>query len=219
MGKGRRYVSPVRDRQAGETRRAILAAAIELFVEQGYAASTVAAVARRAGVSSQTVYNAFDSKPALLKAAYDVALVGDDDPVPLADRPEVRELYAVRDPQRFVRGYAALGRQVLDRVGPLMLQIAAGAAAGDPDLLDHQRTTDDERANGTMMVVRRIEELGALAPGLSPERARDRIWTLNSVHVWHLLTHSRGWAGDDYQDWIGSAMCDAVLAAGDRPTS
>ena len=212
-GVRRRYVSPVRDRQAIETRQVILAAAVELFVEAGYAAATVAAVARRAEVSTQTVYNAFETKPGLLKAAYDVALAGGDEAVPLADRPEVRALYKLTDPGGFVRGYAALGRQVLDRVGPLMLQITAGAAAGDLDLLEHQRTTDAERATGTMMVARRVEQLGALAPGLSPERARDRIWTLNSVHVWHLLTTGRGWTGDEYQDWIGSAMCDAVLTS------
>ena len=212
MSTSRRYVSPVRAQQADATRRAILDAAVRLFVEPGYAATSVAAVARAAGVSTQTVYNGFATKPALLKAAYDVTLAGDDREVPFAERPEVRAVYELADPRDFVRGYASLGRTVLDRLGPLMLQVAAGAAAGHTDLVALQRTTDDERAAGTLMVVRRVEELGSLAPALTLEQARDRIWTLNSVQVWHLLTAGRGWSGDEYEEWIGVAMCDAVLA-------
>ena len=78
--------------------------------------------------------------------------------------------------------------------------------------MDLRATTDQERAAGTLMVVRRVDDLGALAPGVTVERARDRIWTLSSVEFWHLLTNGRGWTGDDYQEWIGEAMCAAVLA-------
>lgn len=208
----RRYVSPVRAQQADATRRAILDTAARLFVDPGYLGTSVATVARAAGVSTQTVYNTFATKPALLKAAYDVTLAGDDSEVPFSERPEVQATYEISDPHEFLHAYAALGRTVLDRVGSLSLQIAAGAAAGDPDLVSLQQTIDDERAAGTLMVARRAAELGTLAPGVTLERARDRIWTLNSVQVWHLLTVGRGWTGDEYQEWIGSAMCDAVLA-------
>lgn len=212
MNIRRSYVSPERERQRRETRRRILAAAVDLFVTQGYAATTIAQVAAQAGVTAQTVYNAFGSKRDLFKAGYDVTLAGDDAPVPLADRPEVRALYLVEDADRFLHGYAALGRSVLDRVGDLMLQLAAGAAAGDADLAELERVTDEERLVGTMFVARRVEELGALAPGLTLELARDRIWTLNSVGVWHLLTRRRGWSGEQYESWIGDQMCAAVLA-------
>jgi hypothetical protein len=92
-----------------------------------------------------------------------------------------------------------------------MLQVAAGAAAGEPDLVALRDTTNRERLTGTLMVARRLAELDALAPGLSVERARDRIWTLNSVEVWHLLTGVRRWTGDAYAGWIGDAMCAATL--------
>jgi hypothetical protein len=147
----------------------------------------------------------------LLKAAYDVTLVGDDEPVPLADRPEVRAMYELTDPAELLHAYARLGRRVAERVGPLMLQIAAGAAGGDPDLVEHQRITDGERLIGTGMVVRRVEELRGLAGGLEPDVARDRIWTLNSIQVWDLLTRVRGWSGKAYEQWIGDAMCAAIL--------
>lgn len=211
MDTPRPYVSPLRERQARETRERVARKAADLFVRHGYAATSVAAVARAAGVSTQTVYNAFATKPALLKSAYDRALAGDDDEVPLAHRPEVLTLYAEVDAAVFLRGYARLGRTVLERVGPLMRQITAGAAAGDPDLVTVQHTTDAERLTGTTMVARRVAELGALAPGMTVEAARDRIWTLNSVDVWHLLTEVRGWSGDDYQEWVGDLMCASVL--------
>ncbi len=208
----RAYASTVRDEQAAATRARVVGAAAELFVRDGYPASTVAGIARHAGVSGQTVYNAFGTKAALLKAAYDVAVAGHGDAVPLAERPDVLALYEETDAATFLRGYAALGRRLIDQVGPLALLIGAGAAAGEPDLVDLRATTDQERAAGTLMVVRRVDDLGALAPGVTLERARDRIWTLNSVEVWHLLTNGRGWSGDDYQEWIGEAMCAAVLA-------
>lgn len=208
----RPYASALRDEQALLTRRRVVHAAAARFHSDGYAATTVAAVARDAAVSSQTVYNAFGTKAALLKAAYDVTLAGDDDPVPLAERPEVQALYAEQDAAAFLHGYAALGRTVLERVGPLMLQITAGADAGEPDLVRLRDTTDAERLAGTSMVVEKVAGLDALAPGLDRDVARDRIWTLNSVQVWHLLTSARGWSGEDYGAWIGEAMCAAVLA-------
>ena len=207
----RSYTSSVRSEQADATRSRVVRVADARFRADGYAATSVAAVARDAGVSSQTVYNVFGTKSALLKAAYDVAIVGDDDAVPLAERPDVRALYAEPDPAVFLRGYAALGRHVAERIGALALQISAGASAGDADLVRLRDATNAERLVGTGMVAQRVADLGALAPGLSVEAARDRIWTLNSIEVWHLLTALRGWSGGEYAAWVGDAMVAAAL--------
>jgi AcrR family transcriptional regulator len=207
----RRYESPVRTEQVARTRRRVAEAAASLFVRDGYESTTVAAVAREAGVSAQTVYNAWATKADLLKGAYDVTLVGDDEPVPLARRPEVQALYALTDAEDLLRGYASLGRRLLERVGPLMRQVGAGAAAGVPDLLAHAETMGRERLVGTGMVARRLDELGALPAGRSVEQVRDRIWTLNSVEVWSLLTVTLGWSADAYEEWVGEAMCAAAL--------
>ena len=207
----RPYRSSLRSHHADLTRKRIAEAAAELFVGNGYAATTISGVAGQAGVSAQTVYNTFGTKAILLKTAYDITLAGDAQPIPLAERSDVRALYEEPDASLFLRGYARLGREVLDRVGPLMLQVAAGAAAGDPDLIGHRETTNRERLQGTTMVAQRLDALDALAQGVSVESARDRLWTLNSVEVWHLLTGTLGWTGDDYQDWIGEAMCAATL--------
>ena len=201
----------LRARQAEDTRRRIAGVAVELFVQDGYSVTTVAGVAKRAGVSAQTVYNTFTTKAGLLKAAYDITLVGDAETLPLAERPEVRAMRETLDARQLLNGYARLGGELHDRVGQLMLQVIAGAAAGEVDLVAHQRVTDEERLTGTTRVAQRLATLDALAPSVSVEQARDRIWTLNSVQVWHLLTGTRGWSGEQYQDWIGEAMCAATL--------
>lgn len=212
----RGYRSELRTQQADQTRQRVAETAAELFVREGYAITPISAVARSAGVSAQTIYNTFGTKAALLKSAYDIALVGDATPVPLADRPEVRALYADPDAARFLHGYAQLGLTVIERVGALLLQVAAGAAVGEPDLVALRKTTDAERLVGTGMVARRLAELDALAPGLSVEQARDRIWTLNSTEVWHLLTATRGWSGAAYAEFVGDAMVAATLRPGLR---
>lgn len=213
MSERRRYDASGRERQAALTRRQIALAAVEQFVAQGYATTTVASVAKAAGVSAQTVYNGFGTKAALLKEGYDLLMVGDGEAVPLAERPDVQALYADPDPVSFLRGYARLGRELLDRLGPLAVQIGAGALAGDGDLVELRATTDRERLVGTGMVVGRLAELDALSPGLDADAARDRLWTLNSTEVWYLLTSTRGWTGEQYEDWVGDAMAAAVLRA------
>ena len=207
----RSYRSPLREEQARQTQRRILDAAYALLLEQGYTATTMAAVAGRAGVSAQTVYKTFGSKPALTKRVYDVTLVGDDEPVPFADRPEVVALHQETDPRRLLAGYASLGRGLLERLGPLLRVLVAGARAGDADLGELVDTLGRERLIGAGQVAARLVELGGLGPGVDQQRARDAIWTLNSVEVWSLLTEQRGWSGDEYARWVGRAMADAVL--------
>lgn len=207
----RGYRSLVRAEQAAGTRTRVALTAAEVFARDGYAATPVSAVARAAGVSAQTVYNAFGTKATLLKAAYDLTLAGDDQDLPLAQRPEVRALYAETDPTAFLHGYADLGRGLMQRLAPLLLRVHGGAAAGEPDLVALVETIGAERLTGTGMVVDRVAELGALRPGLARDEARDRIWTLNSVEVWHLVVDLRGWTPGRYATWVGEQMCAAVL--------
>ena len=147
-----------------------------------------------------------------MKRLYDVTLVGDDQPVPLADRPEMVAMRAETDPRRFLTGYAVVGRALAERLGPLLGVLVAGARAGDPELREFVDTINGERLAGSTQIVSRLAEMGALRPGLSRERARDAIWMLNSVEVWSLLTEQRGWSGEEYADWVAKAMADAVLA-------
>ena len=207
----RAYRSAVRQDGAARTRQLITGAARELFLADGYAATSVAAIARAAGVSGQTVYNVFGSKAALLKHVYDVTLVGDDQPVPFADRPEVRALRAESDPRAFLAGYAAIGLVLLERLGPLIGVVMAGAAAGEPDLVAHVATVNGERLAGVTMTIRRLTELTPLRSGLDPDQARDILWTLNSVEVWQLLVGHRGWSGEEYVRWVAETAVALLL--------
>jgi AcrR family transcriptional regulator len=211
VGGTRSYRSELREESARRTRRLVADAARERFLADGYAETSVAAIARAAGVSAQTVYNAFGTKADLLKHVYDVTLVGDDEPVPFAERPEVVALYATPDARQFLLGYAGIGQVLLDRLGPLLKVVMAGAAGGNPDLVAHLDKVAAERLVGATMAARRVAELGGLRRGVSLEEARDAIWMLNSVEVWQLLTVARGWSDERYVAWLGRAMADAVL--------
>lgn len=207
----RPYDNSRRLAQAHQTTQAVVDAARRLFIDDGYAATTIAAVARAAGVAPQTVYKAFGTKAALLKRVYDVTLVGDTDPVPLVERPEFAAVREATDGGDLLRAYAHVGRVLYDRLGPLVTALLEGAAAGDPDLAAFASTIDGERLTGTGKVAARLAEMGVLRHDLSVERARDVLWTLNGVQVWRLLTHDRGWSADEYEAWAADAMIAAVV--------
>src|SRR3954463_12741304 len=118
--KARTYDNSRRAEQARETRRRIVEVGRELLLAQGYATTTIAQVAKAAGVSSETVQKGFGTKAALAKAVYDVTLVGDDEPVPLRERPEFVAVRAESDPVRKLAAYAVVGRTLWERLGPLM---------------------------------------------------------------------------------------------------
>src|SRR5215467_15197503 len=124
---GRRYVSEVRDEQARRTRRTIVTAARELFLTQGYAATTIDAIAEAAHVSRKTVFNAVGGKAVLLKLALDWALVGDDEPVPMAERPDVIEEQGMSDPRLLIRSWAKRMTTIESRAARLAMVIAAAA--------------------------------------------------------------------------------------------
>src|SRR5262245_16544747 len=86
-GARRRYHSPLREQRARQTREAVLAAAARLFTTRGWAATGMRDIAREAGTATETLYSHFPSKTALLQAVIDVAVVGDEAPVALAERP------------------------------------------------------------------------------------------------------------------------------------
>lgn len=214
MNISRPYSSPARDDAARATERRILDAAEQQFADNGYSATTVAMIAAAAGVSKQTVYNSCGTKAELLKRLYDVRLVGDDEPIAFGDRPEIQEMEALTDPRALLVAYGQVGGVLLQRLGPLLSVIVAGAQAGDPDLIALLQTTDAERLIGASGVAGRLSELRALRPGMTVDRARDVIWTMNSVPMWTLLTGPRGWTQTEYAQWIGAAMADLLLPPG-----
>src|ERR1700753_981537 len=107
-GRKSSYQSPLRAEQAAATRRLVLDAATRLFIERGCAATSIDLIAERAGVGRSTVFAAAGGKPWLLKTAYDRAVVGDDAPVPLLQRPGARKLFKMSDPAEIVAGHARI---------------------------------------------------------------------------------------------------------------
>jgi AcrR family transcriptional regulator len=136
------YDNTRRAEQARLTRRQVLDAARELLVERGPAAVTMRDVATRAGVSAETVYKTFGTKAALIKDVYDVTLAGDDEPIPMIDRPEIQAVIAASGARDKIARYAYAARRIGERVGPLLAKLLAGARGGDADLSQFRETTN-----------------------------------------------------------------------------
>jgi AcrR family transcriptional regulator len=204
----------LRDQQALLTRRRVLEIALELFLADGYLGTTIDAVARRAGVSTQTVYNAVGGKPALLRAVYDISLAGDDEPVPIAERPAFQAMLAETDGRRCLARYATLSRELWERAGPLVARLLSQAAAGDADLRAFADTAERQRATGTAMVARHVAERFGLRPGLTVQEAGDVLWTLTAPEVLQRLVARRGWSLDRAEAWLADAMADTLLGPG-----
>ncbi|MFF0373557.1 TetR/AcrR family transcriptional regulator [Actinoplanes missouriensis] len=205
------YDNTRRAEQARLTRRRILDAARELLVDLGPAAVTMRAVATHADVSVETVRKTFGTKAALIKDVYDVTLAGDDEPIPMIDRPEIQAVFTAADPRDKLARYAFAARRVGERVGPLLAKLLAGARGGDPDLTRFRETTNHERMIGAEGVVRHLAATGGLRPGLDAERARDIVWTLISPEVFDLFVGERGWSPDEYEQWLARALADALV--------
>lgn len=206
----RRYDSTRRQEQAGENRRAILDAARRMFLERGYAATTVSAIAAAAGVSVETVYKAFGNKPGLVKAVVDVAIVGDDEPVPMLQRDRVRRIEAEGDARRKLALYCEHLAESAPRRVPVEL-LVRGAAASDAGAAEVWHQLEAERLAGMAAFARHLEEGEHLRPGVSLEEARDTLWTYNSAEIYELLVMRREWTPQRYGGWVADALAAALL--------
>jgi hypothetical protein len=162
----------------------------------------------------QTVYNVIGGKSAVLKAVYDVTLAGDDDPVAMGERPAFRAMAQASSGREMLERYAQLGRQLSERVLPLLTTLLAQAATGDPDLQAFAATIEGERAAGTAAVAQSVHERFGLRDGLSAQDAADILWVLTAPDLVDRLVNRRGWSWDKSQQWIGSTMADALLGPG-----
>lgn len=209
----RRYDSSRRQEQARQSRRAVLEAARRLFLENGYAATTMGAIAAEAGVSVETVYKAFGNKPGLVKSVIDVAIVGDDEPVPMLQRDRVRRMEAEPDPRRKLAMYGEHLSESAPRHVPVQLLVRS-AAAGDPGASGVWEQMAAERLTGMTAFARHLHAGGHLRPGVSVEEARDVLWTYNSAEVYELLVMQRGWSPERYGRWVADALAAALLPTG-----
>jgi AcrR family transcriptional regulator len=206
----RRYESPRRRAQAAATRTAILEAAQRLFEQQGYTATTMAAIAAEAGVSLKTVYVAFETKGGVLRGLWHLLIRGDQLDVPVGERPWYREVLDESDPQRQLRLNARNSRIVKQRAG-LLLDVFRSAAPTDPDINELWSRVQAEFYDNQRVIVESLAAKDALAPGLAVTRATDILWTLNHPNQWQLLVIERGWTPADYEQWFADTACAQLL--------
>jgi AcrR family transcriptional regulator len=210
----RRYHAPRRTEQAAATRRAILAAAYELFADRGYAATTMAAIADKAGVTSKSVH-AVAEKPQLLLLTFDHAVVGDEKPVAMAERTEFRALVETKDPHERARLAGRLGAEVLLRLYPIYRAFEQGAAT-DPRLHEAWRDQQRRRRADIRILMRGIADAGGLRDGLTIDAATDTIWAVMSWHPIALLVEEQGWSQGRLTRWIEELF---LVLLGPRETS
>ena len=208
----RRYESTRRQQQAQETRQAILDAAAVLFVDPGYAATPLTAVAAKAGVAVQTVYAVFGTKRHLLSELVDVTVAGDDEPVALPDRPFVAEIGALPDPAAKLRRFARHLAETNARTAEVMLALA-GAATADPDAAAIWRKNLEERRFGMLSFAGELMRTGAVREDLDVQQAADVLWLAMDVRNYDWLVRQRGWTLEQYQDWYVRTVAAGILAA------
>lgn len=211
MAQQRRYSTSLRAEQSALARRRILTSAGELFAQRGYAGVTLKEIAAAAGVSVQTVYNLVGGKPELVKTVYDVTLAGDDEPVPMAQRPLVQAVLAATTARECLANYATMARVLGERALPLVTMLLAQAATGDSDLRAFVESIEQERATGTGTVARHVAGRFRLREGMDVQTAADILWTLTSAELADRLVRRRRWGWDRYEHWLGTTMADVLL--------
>jgi AcrR family transcriptional regulator len=213
--KSRRYNSPRRREQAAATRREILESAQRLFQRQGYTATTMSAIATEAGVALKTVYLAFETKSGVLRALWHLLLRGDEENVPVGERPWYRDVVEEADPERQLRLTARNSRIVKERAGAL-LGVIRSAAPSDPDIATLWGRIQSDFYENQRLIVEALHNHRALRRGLDVTRAADLLWALNHPDLWHLLVTERGWTPEQWEDWFAeTARCQLLRQSGE----
>jgi AcrR family transcriptional regulator len=196
---------PRRQERAARTREAIVRTATRLLVERGYAATTMADVAHEADVSRATVFNAIGGKPQLLKAAYDVATVGDDLPIPLPQRPGLMAVRDEADQRQSIILYAGVIAEIGQRLSGIY-EVFRAASASDPEISLLWADIQQQRLQGARGFVAILSSKGPLRAGLDPAQAGDIVWTLIDASLYHRLVHDRGWSHANFQQWLATSL-------------
>jgi len=212
MAVKRTYTSDLRTAQARRTRRQIVDAASGLFVEQGFSATTIDAIAARAGVSRKTVFTSVGGKVQLLKLAYDYAMAGDDEPVAMIDREAMQGVINEPDPYRQLELYARFVAAANSRVARLYV-VLRGAAEVDAEAAELFEGWERERHQAMIDgPVPNFVSKGVLRPGLDPKEAADILWLLVEPTTYDRLVNRCGWSQERFTGWLHETMLSQVLA-------
>ena len=191
-------------------RAAVVQAARALFLDRGYAATTIEAISDTSDVPPATVYRLFSSKLGILKALLDVSIAGDDQAAPVQDRANTRALLADADPVRQLSGFAGVCRQINARSAPIY-RILLSAADVDPEAAALLAEYTQQRQEGQGQIARSLARSAALRPELKQRDAADIIHALMSPEVYRLLVGDRGWPPRRYEQWLKDILIGQLL--------
>lgn len=204
----RRYDSSRRQEQARQNRLTVLRAAHDLFIAQGYGRTTIADVAREAGVSAEMIYATFKSKANLLPRVWDITIGGDDDEVVFHERPEIKAMRAEPDLRKRLIMHAKMSTATARRTAPFQLALH-GAAATEAAAAEMLAEIGRQRLAGMSVMAREAAATGQLA--VSEEECRDLIWAMTDGMLWHRLVVERGWTDEQFADWLGRMWVAALV--------
>jgi AcrR family transcriptional regulator len=199
------YNSPLREAQAKRTRERILAAARETFREKGYGATTLADIARAAGVAEPTVRATFKTKPNLVEHLLRLAVRGEDDELQLHQREAFQQVLAAPDANTLLDRLADLAESLHGRSWDVM-EIARGAGSSDPAIAQIYEQRPRARLTNQRAVAKRLAELGALPDGTSVETAADLLWLYTAPEIYRMLVIDRKWSPNRYHTWFRAAV-------------
>jgi AcrR family transcriptional regulator len=209
------YRSNRREAQARRTRQRVLAAARVVFLARGYAGATMRAIATEAGVSVPTVEALFGTKARVLKAAIDVSIAGDDEPVPVLGRPWTDAARGAGTADGFLAIAAGVIAPAQVRAAGLVLAVFEGSST-DPELAQLVAQMVDQRATTAEWLVDGVTRTARLRPGCSRQEAIDTVWVLMDPAVFDRLTRQRGWTVEQYEAWLARSIGRLLIA--DTPT-
>ena len=191
-----------------------MAAARERFLERGYSATTIEEIAAAASVSKPTVFTAAGNKAQLLKAVRDVAMAGDDDPVPVAERSSVERARDAQTSEEALRLVVAHMAGLLGRYARIDEVLRGAAATGEPDLAELWETSERQRRIGAGILLGVIRGKGPLRPGLDPHRGEDILSNYMAPDIYLRLVHRLGWTTEDFQRWLEATLAWQLLGIG-----
>jgi AcrR family transcriptional regulator len=191
-------------------RRAVVDAARTLFLERGYASTTVEAISAEADVPPATLYRLFASKLGVLKQLLDTSIAGDDRDVAVPDRPDVAPVFASTDPIELLHGAAGITTAINQRTNDVY-GVLVGAAGSDPEAAALLGDIREQRDQGQRQIVRALQRMRALRADVKVRDAEDRVHALMSPEVYRLLVVDRGWSPDRYRDWLASTLTQQLL--------
>jgi AcrR family transcriptional regulator len=206
----RTYNSTRRLAQARQTRRAILEAARTLFYQKGYGNATIEAIAQEAEVATETIYAIFGNKQTILKDLVGITLVGDDEPVPLLERPDIRAATKATDQREVIHQFAAGMYQIMSRMSPIF-SLLRTTAKTDPEIAAIQTKLLAERLAGMSFFIEQVRRITQLRQPLFTDQLKTTVWAISSAEVFDLLTRDQGWSQELYVSWLDDALTRLLL--------